>query len=72
MQHVCGRGDLSTVFSWGNLMERYHLEAEVEVDGQIMLKYSRNRLERVECIRLTKNRGRWRAVLNAVMNFQFT
>ena len=38
MQHVCGRGDVHTVFSWGNLRERDHLEIEIEVDGQ-MLKY---------------------------------
>jgi hypothetical protein len=37
MQHVCGRGDMYTVFSWGNMRERDHLE--VEVDDQIMLKY---------------------------------
>ena len=27
---------------------------------------------RVECINVTQNRGRWRGVLKAVMNFQFT
>ena len=39
MQHVCGTGDVHTVFSWGNQRERDHLEEEVEVDYQIMLKY---------------------------------
>ena len=39
MQHVCGRGDVHTVFSRGNLRERDHLEVEVEVDDQIILKY---------------------------------
>jgi hypothetical protein len=37
MQHVCGRGDVHTVFPWGNLRERDPLE--VEVDDQIILKY---------------------------------
>ena len=36
---VLGRGEVHTVFSGGNLKERDHLEVEVEVDGQIMLKY---------------------------------
>jgi hypothetical protein len=33
--------------------------------------YSTNRLESVECMNLTQNRGKWRAVLKAVMKFQF-
>jgi hypothetical protein len=37
MHHVCARGDVHTVFPWGNLRERDHLE--VEVDDQIILKY---------------------------------
>jgi hypothetical protein len=43
MQHVCGRGDMHTLFSWGNLREGDHLEVEVQVDGQIMLKYVFNK-----------------------------
>lgn len=69
MQHVCGRGD---VYPWGNLRERDYLE-NLEVDGQKMLKYLfKKSVGGSGCINLTNNRGRWRAVLNAVMNFQFT
>jgi hypothetical protein len=43
----------------------------LEVDGQ-MLKYLLKKSFGMECINLTQNSCRWRAVLNAVMNFQFT
>jgi hypothetical protein len=38
MWHVWGRGEVHTVFLWGYLRERDHLEV-LGVDGRIILKW---------------------------------
>jgi len=50
---------------WENLRERNHLE-DPGVDGSIIL----SEMEYMDCIDLSPNRDRWRAVVKAVMNLQ--
>ena len=38
MQHVWGRGEVQTGFSWGNLKDGGHFE-DPDVDGRIILKW---------------------------------
>jgi len=38
MQHVSGRGEVHTVFWWGNLRERVHLE-DPDVGRKIILRF---------------------------------
>jgi hypothetical protein len=57
-----------TGFWWGNLREKHHLE-NPGVDGRLILID----LEEVRCqgrnwIDVVQDRGRWRALVNAVMN----
>ena len=60
-----------TGFLWGNLRERDHLE-DPDVDGRIILRWI---FRKVGCggmdwIYLGQERGRWRTLVNAAMNFQ--
>ena len=51
-----------TGFWWGNLRERAHLE-DPGIDGKIILDgYSGRGID------LAQDRGRWQALVNAVMN----
>jgi hypothetical protein len=38
MWHVFGKGDVYTVFRWGNLKERAHL-GDPGIDGRIILRW---------------------------------
>jgi hypothetical protein len=62
------------VYIWfwcGNLRERGHL-GDPGVDGSIILRWvSRKWAQGVDWIDLALYRDRWRAVVNAVMNFRF-
>jgi hypothetical protein len=58
-------------FWWESLKESDHLEDQ-DVDGRMGSKWILGRLAGgyVEWIQLAKDRGRWRAVMNAVMNLR--
>jgi hypothetical protein len=61
-----GRG-----FWGGNMRERDPLK-DPGIDGKTILKCNFRKLEGgMDRIDLTQNRGRWRALVNAVMNFRF-
>jgi hypothetical protein len=56
---------------WGNLREGGHLE-DPGVDRRIILKWIFERLDGdMDWIDLAQDRDRWRAVVNAVINFRF-
>jgi hypothetical protein len=67
--HVaCMGGEVCTGFWWGNLRERDYW-GDPGVDGRIILR----RIFRkwgVDWIELAQDRDRWRALVNAVMNFR--
>jgi hypothetical protein len=58
-----------TGFRWGNLREREHLE-DLGVDGVIILKRAFRKWDvgGMDWISLTRDKNRWRAFVNAVMN----
>jgi hypothetical protein len=59
-----------TGLQWGNLRARDHLEGP-DADGRIILKWIFRKWERgMSWIDLAKNRGGWRALVNAVMNLR--
>ena len=59
-----------TGFGWGNLKEREHLK-DAGVDGRIILKWiSGSGMWGHELDDLAQDRGRWRALVKAVMNFR--
>ena len=64
-------GGVHTGFSWGNLGERDHLE-DVGVDGRIILEWIVKGIvwEGVVWIGVAVDTDRWRALVNAVMNFR--
>ena len=61
-------GDAYTGFWWGNLKERNHLEGP-DIDGRIILRWIFRKwdVRGMDWIELTRYRGRWRALVNAVM-----
>ena len=72
MWHVWGRKEVHTEFWLENLGEGDHLE-DPGVNGRIVLKWIFKKLE-VEGIDwddTAQDMDRWRAVLNAKMNFRF-
>jgi hypothetical protein len=64
-------GGVHTGLSWGNLRERDHLE-DVGVDGRIILEWIVKGIvwEDVVWIGVAVDTDRWRAVVNAIMNFR--
>ena len=60
---------MHTGFQWENLREGNHFE-DPGVDGRMILKLIFERLvgEVTDSIDISQDRGRWRAVVNAVMN----
>ena len=59
-----------TEFWLGNLKERDHMK-DPGVDGRIILKWIfRRRMWGMDWIDLAQGRDRWRALVNAVMNFR--
>ena len=59
-----------TGFWWENLRESGHLK-DPGVDGRIILRWIFRRWDGgMEWIALPQDRGRWLALLNAVMNFR--
>jgi hypothetical protein len=72
MGYVWGRIERHTGFCWGNLKERDHLE-DRRADGRIILKLILlNRNGGMDCINLAQDRGKWRTVVNTVMNVRFS
>ena len=68
-----GRGEVYTVFWWGNLREGDHL-GDPGIDGRIILRWIFRKCD-VGCggmgwIKLPQDRDRWRALVNAVMNLR--
>ena len=66
-----GAGEVYTGFFWGNLSERDHLE-DPDVDGRIILRWTfrKWRYRGMDWIELAQDRGRWWALVNAVMNLR--
>jgi len=66
-----GRGEAYRGFWWGNLKERDHL-GNPDVDGRIILKWIFRKWDvgGMDWIELAQDRDRWRALVNAVMNFR--
>jgi hypothetical protein len=72
MWHVWGRGEAYTGFGCGNLRERGRLGDE-GVDGRIILKWMLKAVgwSGMDLNDLAQDKDRWRAVVNAVMNFWY-
>jgi hypothetical protein len=65
-----GRGEVRTGFWWGNVRERDHLE-DRGVNRRIILRWIlRKWVGGMDWIDLAQDRGRWRAVVNAVMKLR--
>jgi hypothetical protein len=69
MWRVWGRGEAYTGFWWGNLREIDHL-GDPSADGSIILKgiFRKWNEGGTDWIELAQDRGRWRVLVNAVMN----
>jgi hypothetical protein len=65
-----GKREVHTGFWWGDLREGDHL-GDTGVDGRIILKQIFKKWDGgMDLIELAQDRDRWRAVVNAVMNFR--
>jgi hypothetical protein len=66
-----GREEACTGFRWGKLRERDHWE-DPDVDGRIVFRWIFNKqdVEVLDWIELAKDRDRWRALVNAVINLR--
>jgi len=71
MWHACGTGEVHTEFWWGELMEGDNLE-DLGVDWKIILKWIFEKLGvgGLDWIAVARERDRWRAFVNAVMNIR--
>ena len=67
-----GRGEVYTGFWWGDLREGGHL-VDPGVDGNILLKWIFTKWVGggMDWFDLAQDRGRWRALVDAVMNLRF-
>jgi len=72
MQRLWGTGKAYTGFLWGNLRERGHL-VDPDVDGRIILRWIFRKWDMggKDWIELAEDRDKWRALMNAVINFRF-
>jgi hypothetical protein len=65
-----GERDVHTGFWWGNLKEEFHLE-DPGVNGRIILKWIlEKRNGGMDWLDMAQDRGRWRAVVNMIMNLR--
>jgi hypothetical protein len=65
-----GKGQTYTVFWWGNVVERGHLE-DSGVDGRIILRWILRKCDvGMNWIDLAQDSDRWRAFVYAVMNLR--
>jgi hypothetical protein len=71
MWHVGRTAEVHTGLWSEDMMERDILE-DLDVDGRMILKWIFNKWDGggKEWIALTQDRERWRALVNAVMNFR--
>jgi hypothetical protein len=61
---------MHTLFWWGNLKERYHLE-DTSVDGRTIFKRLFGEWDwDTDRVNLAPDMDRWRALVNAVLNFR--
>ena len=66
-----GREEVYTVFWWGNLRERDHLEYQgVDWEDNIKMDLQKVRCGGMDWLQLVQDRDRWRALVNAVMNLR--
>jgi hypothetical protein len=58
-------------FGWGNLRERDHF-GDPGVDGRMILRWIFRKWDVgvMDWIELARDRGRWRALVNAIMNLR--
>jgi hypothetical protein len=70
MQHIWGSGEVYTGLWWGNLWERDHLEDPGGEDRIISRWIFRKCVGGMDWIDLAQDMDRWRALVNAVMNFR--
>jgi hypothetical protein len=65
------KGEAYTGFCWGNLRERDHLE-DPGVDGRIILRWILKKwaVAGMDWIELVQDWGKWRALVNVVMNLR--
>jgi hypothetical protein len=68
MSRVWDRGEAYRGFWCGNLMESVHL-GDPGVDERIILRWIFRKWN-VDWIELAQDRGRWRVLVNAVMNLR--
>ena len=71
MWHVWGRGEVYTVFWWGNLRERDHW-GDPDADGGIILRWIFRKWAGgcEDWMELAQDRDRWRALVSTVMNLR--
>ena len=61
---------MNTGLWWGNLRERDRLD-DPDIDGRIIFKWIFRKWDGcMDWIDMNQSRDRWRAVVNAVMNFR--
>jgi len=68
-----GRGEVYTGFCWGNQRERhYWVEPRCRWEGNIKMDFQEVECRGMDWIELAKDRDRWWALVNAVMNLRVT
>jgi hypothetical protein len=66
-----GRGEACTGFWWGNLRERPLGRPRCRWGGNVKMDLQEVGRGGMDWIELAQDRDRWRAIVNAVMNFGF-